>query len=125
MATSKAEREQMVRDFFRGSDLMETFSAEHQEGRYPWASIIDHAGRLVVSDSDRSVFYAVRGTDAGFDVLKFEDALALADPEIEPQPDVMSRSDGMLLAEGLADPDAAFRALCADAELDLPVEPTP
>jgi len=124
MDKNKAELRQSVLDFFRG-DLMETFVSTHQAGRFPWNSLVDHAGRLVVSDDDRSVFYALRATEAGYDVLKFEDAMGLMDPEIEPELGVMSRMDGMLLVEALPDPEAAFRALCEDAELDLPEPPSP
>lgn len=98
-------------EFFKGEG-MGAFLEEYAVGETPWSASLDGNGRIVLANSDRSVFYTlttmeVPGGADQFWVLRYQDAMDVIDLHSEKWTEI-----------GLADsPQEALHAFMVDAEL--------
>lgn len=106
-----------IKDFFERDAAWAAFDAEQKrdEGS-AWRGIVDHVGRLVVTKGRFEETYAIYpagdGEGEGFSVVRFEDPLAVLDPDIDPGMDYVW--DGHLIADGVGEVRAAFEAMLED-----------
>lgn len=98
--------ESPVEAFFR-SDEMKDFLEEHATGETPWNVAMDGNGRLVITDSNRSVFFTVAPRDTMFVLHRYDDAMDLIDTQSE---------KGELIANQYS-PAAAFQCFLDSVEL--------
>lgn len=109
--SEKTEAGTTLAEFFKGEE-MGAFLEEYAVGETPWSASLDGNGRIVLANSDRSVFYTlttmeVPGGADQFWVLRYQDAMDVIDLHSEKWTEI-----------GLADsPQEALHAFMVDTEL--------
>lgn len=77
---------QSLEDFFK-SDEMGAFLEQHAVGETPWSASLDGNGRIVLANSERSVFYTLTpvggSNNEEFFVLRYDDAMHVIDTHSE------------------------------------------
>ncbi len=82
------------------------------DGEPAWRSIVDHIGRLVIVKGRFEESYAIYQDGSGFSAVRFEDPMAVLDPNIDYGMDYVW--DGHLIAEEVGSVADAFGFVLED-----------